>query len=121
MPEERHRTNRAGLTAGYVIIAAAVAILISYYLDIWWYFFPVMMVAGGVYLLMIAALTARPSGPSGGSYLLYLLLWGGVLAILGAEWIVNDLFPGNFVFLVVVFMVFIGAIAILGYVLRSRR
>ena len=121
MSEERHRTNRAGLTAGYLIIAAAVAILISYYLDIWWYFFPVMMVAGGVYLLMIAALTARPSGSGGGSYLLYLLLWGGILAILGAEWIVNDLYPGNLVFLVVVFMVFVGAIAIIGYVLRSRR
>jgi hypothetical protein len=121
MTEDRRRSNRAGLTAGFLIIAAAVAILISYYLDIWWYFFPIMMMAGGVYLLMIAGLASRPTGPGGGSYVLYLLLWGGILAIIGAEWIVNDLYPGNFVYLFVVLLVFVGAVAIIGYVLRSRR
>lgn len=121
MNGEVRRTSRTGLTVGYLIIAAAVAILVAYSLDEWWYFFPIMMIAGGIYLLMIAALTARPSERGGGNYLVYLLLWGGVLAIIGAEWIVNDLYPGNVVFLVVVFLVFIGAVAILGFVLRSRR
>ena len=49
-----------------------------------------------------------------------MLLWGGILLILGVEWIVNDLYPGNVVFLVISFMVFVGAVALLGYLIRGR-
>lgn len=121
MPEQRRMANRTGLTVGYLVISAAVAILIAYYLDVWWYFFPIMMIAGGVYLLMVGTLTARPAGSEAGSYMVYMLLWGGILAILGAELIVNDLYPDNLVFLVVVLLVFIGLVAILGFLLRGRR
>lgn len=119
MPEQRG-ANRAGLTVGYLIISAAVAILLSWYANEWWYFFPIMMIAGGAYLLAIGLMASAPSG-QGGSYKIYMLLWGGILLLLGVEWILNDLYPDSLVFLVVVFLVFIGVVAILGYLLRARR
>jgi hypothetical protein len=112
--------SRMGLAFGYLIICAAVAILVSWYLDVWWYFFPIMMIAGGAYLLAIGFLASRASASKGGPLFIYLLLWGGALLILGLEWILNDLYPGNLIFLVVVFMVFIGAVALLGYLIRRR-
>lgn len=119
MAEEARVRNRSGLAFGYLIICAAVAILISWYLDVWWYFFPIMMIAGGIYLLVISLMTSRASG-KGGSVFVFMLLWGGILLILGMEWIVNDLYPGNVVFLVIIFMVFVGAVALIGYLIRGR-
>ncbi len=121
MPEEGRGSYRAGLAFGYLILCAAVAILVSWYLDVWWYFFPVMMIAGGAYLLVIAFMASRISTSKAGSYFVYLLLWGGLLLILGVEWIVNDLYPDNLVFLVVLFLVFIGVVSLLGYLMRRRR
>ena len=119
MAEEARVRNRTGLAFGYLIICAAVAILISWYLGVWWYFFPIMMIAGGTYLLVISLMASRASD-KGGSVFVYMLLWGGILLILGVEWIVNDLYPGNAVFLVITFMVFVGAVALLGYLIRGR-
>ena len=119
MAEEVRVRNRTGLAFGYLIICAAVAILISWYLGVWWYFFPIMMIAGGTYLLVISLMASRASD-KGGSVFVYMLLWGGILLILGVEWIVNDLYPGNAVFLVITFMVFVGVVALLGYLIRGR-
>jgi apolipoprotein N-acyltransferase len=121
MPKERRLGNTTGLTVGYLIISAAVAILIAYYLNVWWYFFPIMMIAGGIYLLIITALTARSTAEGRSSYITYMLLWGGLIAILGAEWIVNDIYPSDAVFLVVVVLVFVGLVAIIGFLLRGKR
>ncbi len=121
MPTEGRGSYRAGLAFGYLAICAAVAILVAWYLDVWWYFFPIMMIAGGVYLLVISTMASRIATPKGGSYVVYLLIWGGLLLILGVMWIVNDLYPGNAIFLVVLFLVFIGVVSIFGYILRRRR
>jgi len=120
MPEEGKGSQRAGLAFGYLAICAAVAILVSWYLDVWWYFFPIMMIAGGTYLLAIALLASTAYGAKRGSYFIYLLLWGGLLLALGVMWIVNDLYPGNAIFLVILFLVFIGVVAILSYLVRRR-
>jgi len=118
MSEEMRGGNRTGLAFGYLVICAAVGILVSWYLDVWWYFFPIMMIAGGAYLLAICFLASRASS-KGGSIFVYLLLWGGAMLILGVEWILNDLYPGNLILMLVVFLVFIGGVAILGYMMRK--
>lgn len=107
-----------GLAFGYLVICAAIGILVAWYLDVWWYFFPIMLIAAGAYLLAIGMLASR--GSAGGPMFIYLLLWGGAMLILGVEWIINDLYPGNAIFLVIAFMVFIGAVAILGYLARRK-
>jgi hypothetical protein len=118
MSEEGRGSNRTGLAFGYLVICAAVAILVSWYLDVWWYFFPIMMIAGGAYLLAMGFVASRASAKAGPVFI-YLLLWGGAMLILGVEWILNDLYPGNLLFLFVAFLVFIGAVAILGYLMRK--
>jgi hypothetical protein len=120
MSEEGRSSNRMGLAFGYLVICAAVAILVAWYLGVWWYFFPIMMIAGGTYLLTMGFLASRVSASKGGPFFIYLLLWGGVLLIVGLEWILNDLYPGNLIFLVVLFLVFIGTVALLGYLMRRR-
>jgi hypothetical protein len=121
MTETGKGSYRAGLAFGYLAICAAVAILVSWYLDVWWYFFPIMMIAGGAYLLTIAIMASSVSTSKGGSYFVYLLLWGGLLLFLGVVWIVNDLYPGNAIFLVILFLVFIGAVSLIGYLIRRGR
>ncbi len=80
-----------------------------------------MMIAGGAYLLAIAALASGHQGRAKSQNMIFILLWGGVLLIVGVEWIVNALYPGNFVFLFVALLVFIGVVAILGYLIRARK
>lgn len=121
MPETGKGSYRAGLAFGYLAICAAIAILVSWYLDVWWYFFPIMMIAGGAYLLTIAIMASSVSTSKSGSYFVYLLLWGGLLLILGVIWIVNDLYPGNAIFLFIFFLVFIGAVSLIGYLIRRGR
>jgi hypothetical protein len=121
MPEEGRGNYRAGLAFGYLAICAAIAILVSWSLNVWWYFFPIMMLAGGIYLLVIAIMASNVSTSKSGSYFVYLLLWGGLLLILGIMWIVNDLYPGNAIFLIILFLVFIGVVSLLGYLIRRRR
>jgi hypothetical protein len=49
-----------------------------------------------------------------------MLLWGGVMVVLGGLLLINDVFPNNVPVLIAVFLIFTGAIAILAYLLRSR-
>ena len=101
-------------------IAIAVSILVAWAVGKWWYFFPVIFIAWGVWGLALTVLTGAGSTTEGRSSYLYSLLWGGVLTIVGAELIANDLYPGNIVLLIVVFLLFLGVVAFIGYGMGGR-
>jgi hypothetical protein len=106
-----------GLTAGYLLISLALAILVAFVINRLWYLIPLFLIFAGAYVL---GLTARPisAGRESSSARIYTLTWGGIMALFGAFLIVNDSFPGNLVIMVALFLVFIGAIAILAFVMR---
>jgi hypothetical protein len=115
LAEPSRRRKLWGLSAGYLAIAVAAAILVAWAVGIWWYFFPVLFIAWGVYGLGLTVLVGSGVTTESRSFFLYNLLWGGVLTIVGVELIVNDLYPGNVVLLVVVFIVFLAVVAFIGY------
>lgn len=120
MAEPSGRRRLYGLSAGYLLIAVAVAILIAWSVGTWWYFFPVIFIAWGVYGIVLAAMMGTGRTTEGRSFFIYNLLWGGILTILGMELILNDLYPGNFVLLLVVFILFVGAVAIMAFALGRK-
>jgi hypothetical protein len=115
LAEPSRRRKLWGLSAGYLAIAVAAAILVAWAVGIWWYFFPVLFIAWGVYGLGLTVLVGSGATTENRSFFLYNLLWGGVLTIVGVELIVNDLYPGNVVLLVVVFILFLAVVAFIGY------
>jgi|GEM_PF-1809876 len=115
------RGSLAGLSLGYVLIALAVAILMGWWLGDWWYFLFVLMLEVGAYIMLLGAWTGRGGTKEGRSNFVFMLLWGGILMVLGAELIVNDLYPDNGVFLVVIFIVFIAIIALFAWTLGRKK
>jgi hypothetical protein len=120
LAEPTMRRRLWGLSAGYLAIAVAISILVAWTVGKWWYFFPVLFIAWGVYGLALTVFMGRSDTTEGRSYYIYNLLWGGVLTIVGAELIVNDLYPGNLVLLIVVFIVFLGVVSFIGYGMGRR-
>lgn len=111
------RRSLRGLTAGVLLISLAVAIIVALALNKLWYFIPLFLIFAGVYVL---ALGARPTGAGrqASSAHIYLLTWGGIMALFGAFLIVNDIAPGNIVLMIALFLVFLGAIAIIAFAMR---
>jgi hypothetical protein len=112
--------NRTGLTVGFVLIAAAVAILIALVTANWFYLVPVFLLELGGFVLLLGAVSKKSQDRQGKSWMIYMLLWGGVMVVLGGLLLINDVFPNNVPVLIAVFLIFTGAIAILAYLLRSR-
>jgi hypothetical protein len=112
--------GHTGLAVGFVLIAAAVAILIGWATGNWFYLLPVFLLELGAFLLVLGAVSGKAQGHQGRSWTLYVFLWGGVMVMLGALLLLNDVFPNNVPVLIAVFLIFSGAIAILAYFLRSR-
>jgi hypothetical protein len=112
--------NRTGLTVGFVLIAAAVAILIAWVTANWFYLVPVFLLEMGGFVLLLGAISKKAQDHQGRSWMIYMLLWGGVMVMLGGLLLINDVFPNNVPVLIAVFLIFTGAIAILAYLMRSR-
>lgn len=121
MAEGSRRNRLYGLSAGYLLIAVAVSILIAWVVGKWWYFFPVLAIAGGIYGIFLAVWMGNRTTTEGRSGFIYSLLWGGIFIIIGAELIVNDLYPGNAVLMIVVFILFLGIIALVAYALGRKK
>ncbi len=112
--------GHTGLTVGFVMIAAAVAILIGWATDKWFYLVPVFLLELGVFVLLLGVVTKKPQDHQGRSWTMYMFLWGGVMVMLGALLLLNDIFPNNVPVLTAVFLIFAGAIAMLAYFARYR-
>jgi hypothetical protein len=121
MAEEK-RGGLERLSIGYIIIAFAVAILVGWTAGDWWLVIPVMLLlAGGFYVVLGFAI--RPSEAMlretrrNSSYYAF---WGGTLGIIGSIWLLNRQYPGNGVLLVVLFIVWVGAVVMVLSFGRSR-
>lgn len=111
------------MTFGFLVIAFAVSMLVAWMLEDWWLFIPlVLILAGGwwavIGLLMRPGEGARGSGLGAMSYFVF---WGATLVLLGAIWLLNDLYPGNAIALVALFLIWIGAMAVGLSLVRLRR
>jgi len=98
-----------------MIIAIAVAILLAWLIDSWWMFFPVLFIeVGGFYtaLGLAARMGEGPThrGPSSSSYYVF---WGPTMVILGLMWILSAETDISGVLLFVVFLLWVGAIAVI--------
>ena len=107
-------------TITLALIAAAVAILIGLATDKWFYLVPVFLLELGAFVLVLGAVTKIPKDHQGRSWMMYMFLWGGVMVMLGALLLLNDIFTNNVPVLIAVFLIFSGVIAIVAYFARSR-
>lgn len=111
--ESPRRGGLESLTVGFMIIAFAVAMLVSYIIDDWWMFIPIFLIEAGAFWGATGLLvhpSARPQRP-GLQDASYYVFWGFTLVLLGLIWIINSEYPGNGVLLLVVFLLWVGAIA----------
>lgn len=111
------QTSRGGLkniAAGFMIIAFAAAILVAWLLDSWWTFFPVLLVLVGGFYTVRGLAGVRSEGPErrGPSSSSYYVFWGPTLVILGAMWFLSAETDVSGVLLLIVFLLWIGAVAI---------
>lgn len=120
MAEQVTRRDYTGLTVGFVLIAVAVSILVAYSLNKWWYFVPIFLIFAGFFGLLRGVLVARGDIKESRSTTTYLFTWGGIMVIIGALLVVNDVLPGNLVVLIAVFLVFVGGLALAIFGLRGK-
>ncbi len=104
-----------GATAGFMIIAIAVAILIAWVIDSWWMFFPVLFLEVGAFYTVLGLAARKGEGPArkGPSSSSYYIFWGPTLAIVGLMWILSAETDVSGVLLLVVFLFWVGAIAMI--------
>lgn len=110
------QARNAGLqraTAGFIIIALAIAILLAWVVGSWWMFFPIVLIGiGGFYTVLgaVARMGEAPvqRGPSSSSYYIF---WGPTLVLLGLLWILSAETDFSGVLLLVIFLLWIGAVA----------
>ncbi|MGQ9587246.1 MAG: hypothetical protein ACUVT7_02535 [Thermoplasmata archaeon] len=103
-----------GLSFGYLMIAFAVSILISWLAEDWWLLVPVFMLLAGVFYVALG-IVIRPreqavkKGYRSSSFFVF---WGGTVGLIGTIFLLNMEFPGNAVLLVVMFILWVGIVAV---------
>ena len=118
-------TKRSGLesvSVGYLLIAFAVSVLLAWQFADWWLLIPFFLIAAGAYYLVMGVVY-RPGEAAKRSAMrdsFFFIFWGGTLGIFGIEWLINRQFPGNVVLLLVIFILWIGAIVLLMSLPRLR-
>ena len=105
-----------------MLIAFAVAVLIAWWAADWWLVIPVFMVEAGVFYLVLGiVISPKEAGiPRQKMDAYYYAFWGGTLGLLGAIWLLNRQYPGNVPLLVVLFIVWLGGIAVVLSLPRLR-
>jgi len=117
------RTGIENLSIGYLIIAFAVSLLVAWAAEDWWLFVPVMLLlAGGFYAALGLMLKPREFDLKPGyRNAVYYMFWGGTLGIVGAIWLLDYEFPGNFFILSVMFILWVGIAITALALLRLRQ
>ena len=115
MTDGNRRFNSSGISAAAVLLSVALAIIISLALNDWWLLVPVILLEMGVFVLILGLSIGRPSQgmPWTKSDSNYYLFWGNLMAMIGGLLIVNTIFPGNVIFLIVVLLVWLAIFALL--------
>lgn len=112
-----------GMTFGFLVIAFAVSILVAWMMDDWWLFIPLMLILAGGWWVVVGLLMRPQEGARGSTLgsVSYFVFWGATLVLLGAIWFLSDMYPGNGVAWIAVFLIWIGAMAVGLSLLRFRR
>jgi hypothetical protein len=115
MTDGNRRFNNPGVNAAAVLLSVAIAILVAYVTNNWWYFFTVIVLEMGLLLLIMGLLLGRPRPGMAWTKFdsSYFLLWGNLLAAIGALLIVNMLVADAAIPLFVVFLIWMAVLAIL--------
>ena len=108
------------MTTGFLFIALAVSILVAYAINKLWYIIPVFILLVGVWTVFLGTLP-RPPVRGVPSVRVYLMTWGIIGILFGGLLIVNDLYPNNLPLLVALFLIVIGVVAVLTYVVSPKR
>jgi len=117
---DRASITLTSLTASYMIMATAAAILIAWLTEDWTLFIPSMLLLGGIFATFIGfrqrtgTLTRRQRNDGN-----FLMFWGTLLVVFGLMWAINYVYPGNVLFLVIGFLLWI-ALAIVLFTIKKR-
>jgi hypothetical protein len=108
------------LTVSYLIIATAASILVAWITEDWTLFIPSMLLLGGAFATFVG-FRQRTGGfdrisNNDGNFLMF---WGTLLVAFGIIWAINYAYPGNVLFLVIGFLVWLG-LAVLLFTIRKR-
>jgi hypothetical protein len=116
------RSGYESLSVGYLLVAFAVSILVAWLVGEWILIIPVMLLMAGVFYIALGVVM-RQGGhdPKRASSSTYYVFWGGTMAILGTMWLFSRQYPGNAVLLVVVFIIWIGVVAMAMSLPRLRQ
>lgn len=111
-----------GLSVGLMIIAFAVSILLAWVMGDWWLFIPLILILAGVTWagLGLVARQAEITARGRRSDTTYYFFWGATMALFGAIWLVNDQYPGNMPGLLVLVLVWIGAVVVVLSVKKKK-
>jgi len=111
-----------GLSVGLMIIAFAVSLLLAWVMGDWWLFIPlILIIAGAIWAgLGLVARQAEATARGRRSDTAYYFFWGTTMALLGALWLVNDEYPGRMPVILVIILVWIGAVVVVLSVKKKK-
>ncbi|MBU0685139.1 MAG: hypothetical protein ABIE25_03885 [Thermoplasmatota archaeon] len=116
------RSGYESLSVGYLLIAFAVSILVAWLVGEWILAVPVLLLEAGMFYVALGVVLRQGEyDTKRASTSAYYIFWGGTMAILGAMWLFSRQYPGNAVLLVVVFIIWIGVVAMAMSLPRLRR
>jgi len=110
------------ISIGALLIVFAVSALVAWTTDDWWLFIPVFLLGAGSFYIALGAIMRPAEGVKRAARMNspYYIFWGATLFIIGAMWLLNRQYPGNFPLLAIVFIIWVG-VFILGLSLRRSR
>ncbi len=117
---DRASVTLTSLTVSYLMIAIAAAILVAWITEDWTLFIPSMLLLGGVFATFVGFRQRTGAFDRGrsndGNFLMF---WGTLLVAFGIIWSINYAYPGNVLFLVIGFLVWLG-LAVLLFTIRKK-
>lgn len=121
--ESSRRSGFEGLSIGFLIVAFAVSLLVAWALDDWILTIPIFLLAAGVFYVALSfVINGFPQRPGELPKMSpYYLFWGATIAILGGMWLVNRQYPGSLTLLVIIFILWIGLMAVALSLPRIRK
>jgi hypothetical protein len=116
------RSGLESLSVGYLLIAFAISVLLAWQFADWWLLIPFFLIAAGAFYLVLGIVRrpgeeARRRAMRDSSFHVF---WGGTLALIGIIWLANRQFPGNVPLLFVIFVLWIGGVALILSLPRLR-
>ena len=116
------RSGLESLSIGYMLIAFAISFLLAWQFADWWLLIPFFLLAAGAFYVVLG-FVYRPSDAAlrrGMRNSSYQVFWGGTLALVGLLWLVQRQFPDNVPLLIVIFILWVGGVALVLALPRLR-